>query len=234
MSKAREDNLLVEKARAGDKVSYRELVEKYQGRLYAIVFEIVKSNEDAQDITQESFVKAYLSLKDFKGQSSFYTWLYRIAFNMAIDFKRRQARRGGDPMAFDEERFASNDAFQTPFGAPSEGPQDLYLKKERLRLLNQGLQEISEEHRAVIMLREVEGLSYDEIADVTGITKGTVMSRLHYARKKLQKYLETESQNFSGESGDTSQVSANISKTPEKSEYVKDRLNVSPARDLPQ
>jgi len=191
MSKLDEDKELIARTMAGDKQGYRRLVEKYQSRVYSIVFEIVKNKEDAEDIAQESFVKAYLSLPDFKGQSSFYTWLYRIAFNMAIDLKRKLARRGGGTLEFDEGRVDSHGETKGSRSS-SGGPQETLLQKERLSRLNEGLREISEEHRVVILLREVEGLSYDQIADVVGISKGTVMSRLHYARKRLSQLVDSQ------------------------------------------
>lgn len=183
------DAELVGKAAGGDKESYRVLVEKYQQRVFAIAFEVVKSREDAEDIAQEVFVKAFLSLPEFKGQSTFYTWLYRIAYNMAIDFRRRMARRGGAAVEYDEARTESvvegAGANQNRFGSP----QELMLRKEESQQIQKVLADISPEHRAVITLREIDGLSYDEIAEVVGVSKGTVMSRLHYARKRLQSAL---------------------------------------------
>ncbi len=190
MSEKISDTELVAKASSGDKDAYRLLVEKYQQRVFAIAFDVVRSREDAEDIAQESFVKAYLSLPDFKGESSFYTWLYRIAYNMAIDFKRRIVRRGGAPVEFDEARVDAvaegGGAMQNRFGSP----QELMLRKEESQQIQKVLTEISPEHRTVITLREIEGLSYEEIADVVGVSKGTVMSRLHYARKHLQQGLQ--------------------------------------------
>ena len=179
------DKDLVASAQAGSKEAFRVLVERYQNRAFSIALDIVRSKEDAEDVIQESFVKAYLSLKDFRGNSSFYTWFYRIVYNMAIDFRRRVGRRGGQHAEFDESLTVSS---EMP-SADMVTPQESVLRKEEFRAVGAALNEISEEHRAVIMLREVDGLSYDEIADVVGVTKGTVMSRLHYARKKLQKVL---------------------------------------------
>lgn len=96
----REEKLLVRKSLDGDKDAYRELMERYQDRVYRLAFEVLRNPEDAEDVVQESFVKAYLSLKNFRGQASFYTWLYRIVYNMAIDYKRRITRRGGNPLSF--------------------------------------------------------------------------------------------------------------------------------------
>ena len=172
----------VRRALQGDREGFRALVEAYQGRIFRLVLQVIHSREDAEDIVQESFVKAYLSLNTFKGQSSFYTWLYRIAYNMAIDYQRRSSRRGGAPVELDE-------VHQTVTPADPgniDGPQDMLVRKEQAARISKVMGELSEDHRVVITLREIDGLSYDEIAEVTGVSKGTVMSRLHYARKKMQ------------------------------------------------
>ncbi|MBN8550364.1 MAG: sigma-70 family RNA polymerase sigma factor [Deltaproteobacteria bacterium] len=212
MSEKISDAELVAKASAGDKESYRVLVEKYQQRVFAIAFDVVRSREDAEDIAQESFVKAYLSLPEFKGESSFYTWLYRIAYNMAIDFRRRTVRRGGAPVEFDETRAdvvaEASGSVQNRFGSP----QELMLRKEESQQIQKVLTEISPEHRAVITLREIEGLSYEEIADVVGVSKGTVMSRLHYARKHLQQGLQALGMRGSGKQALPEEL-ANIEQT---------------------
>lgn len=176
---------LVLKAKNGDRGAYRILVEKYQGKVYSLVFSLVRNREDAEDICQETFVKAYLSLKNFLGNSTFYTWLYRIAYNMAIDFKRSLKRKGGESVEVSE--LLGNDALSLT--AESDSPEYTFARKERAAAIDKALKLLSEEHRSVVVLREVDGLSYDEISDVTGISKGTVMSRLHYARKKLQEAL---------------------------------------------
>ena len=177
------DRDLVARVIAGDREAYRVLVEKYQQRALGIALEIVKSREDAEDIVQESFVKAYLSLPEFKNQSAFYTWLYRIVYNMAIDFKRKMVRRGGDTLAYDE---VSGETGGEDITGRVVGPHEAIVEKEQRARIARVMAELSAEHRAVIVLREVEGLSYDDIARVTGVTKGTVMSRLHYARKRMQ------------------------------------------------
>jgi len=194
------DEELVAKSQKGDKEAYRLLVERYQPRVQAIAFEVVKSREDAEDIAQESFVKAYLSLPGFKGESSFYTWLYRITYNMAVDYRRKLSRRGGTHLEFKESVSVnvsggpnsdkgSLDGPTPVFPSSVEGPQDALVRKETAKKLSSAFAELSEEHRAVMMLREVDGLNYEEISRVVGIPKGTVMSRLHYARKTLQKAL---------------------------------------------
>ena len=197
------DQELVKLTLKGDRDAYRSLVERYQSKLLGMAIDILKSREDAEDVVQESFVKAFFSLKNFKGESSFYTWLYRITFNMAIDVKRRGQRRGGNHVEFKESwdvksrgsgngGDTSGPTVSNSFGhfQNVEGPFDALSRKELGGKLQAVMDELSEEHRRVITLREVDGLDYQEIADAIGVPRGTVMSRLFYARKALQKALK--------------------------------------------
>lgn len=192
------DDVLVARSTNGDKEAYRQLVEKYQSKVLGLAYEVVRNREDAEDIAQETFVKAFLSLGGFKGQSSFYTWLYRIAYNMSVDFKRKLNRRGGLHVEFKDTLRSSSgrsdselgtESLQDSIAASAEGPQDALIRKETAAKLRDVFKELSDEHRTVMSLREIDGLSYEEIAEITGIPKGTVMSRLHYARKTMQKSL---------------------------------------------
>lgn len=178
------DDFLVKEAKAGNKEAFRALVEKYQQKIYYRVLDILKNPEDSRDLAQESFVKAYISLNQFKGESSFYTWIYRIAFNMSIDYKRRYARRGGDPLEFDEKQISDSSQFL------GSDPSSNLLRKQQSLKINEAFKTLTEDHKAAIILREVDGLSYEEIAESLGVSRGTVMSRLHYARKKLQGLLK--------------------------------------------
>ena len=197
-SKTNSDQELVALTLAGHKEAFRFLVEKYQGRAYSLAFEILRSKQDAEDVVQEAFVKAFLSLSSFRGESNFYTWLYRIVFNMAIDQKRKTVRQGTDTINSDEQSlFASEQA--TDFKSSWAGPDDLLYRKEQAKLIESTLAELSEEHRSAFILREVEGLSYADMAKVLGVTQGTVMSRLFYARKKLMEGLQALRHNSQGE-----------------------------------
>lgn len=182
---------LVKAASNGDKEAYRILVEKYEARLLRCARDVIKDNEDARDIVQDALVKAYLSLPKFRGDSSFYTWIYRIVFHLAIDAKRKVMRRGGEHKDFDEKLSS-----QSIYGAISENsqnrslnPDEQILNKEKFSKVKTALATLSEDHRQVIMMREVEGFSYEEIGKMLNITLGTVMSRLFYARKAMQKVL---------------------------------------------
>lgn len=188
-SSREQDLALVMRARSGERAAYQTLVEKYQKRAFHIAFEVVRSKEDAEDITQEAFVKAYLSLKSFRGQSAFYTWLYRIVFNLAIDFKRKMARRGGLPAEFEEFQVNNSSADTSVLIGSVEEPDAVLGRKEKALRIQAALGELSESHRTAVLLREFDGMSYEDIAQITGVSRGTVMSRLHYARKHLQKAL---------------------------------------------
>ncbi len=187
----RTDSELVRETRRGDKDAFRELVERYQRKITSVALGMVRNHDDAMEIAQDTFIKAYQNLDGFKGDSSFYTWLYRIVVNRAIDVQRRERRH---PVVAVEDRFASDDG-SDPYerihvehqrGDPHEQTQS----KEIGGRVKQAIDELTPDHKAVILLREVEGLSYDEISRIMQCSLGTVMSRLHYARKKLQRSLK--------------------------------------------
>jgi len=174
---------LIAKAREGDRDAFSVLVERYERRVVGVALAVVHNQDDALELAQETFVRAFENLKKFESRSSFSTWLYRIAANLSIDFWRREGRynvlRGED---------AENELRRMP---SSTG--DSYRAASQTELgdrLNEALEQLTPEHRAVVLLREVEGLSYDEISDVLQCPRGTVMSRLHYARNKLRSILK--------------------------------------------
>lgn len=192
MSVERTEWDLVRLAGSGDKEAFRELVERYQRRVLAVVMGMLHDREAALEVTQETFIKAYRSIGRFKGDASFYTWIYRIAVNLAIDHQRREWRRpttestratNSDSGPEDTlDRIGDEDPRRDPF----EATKDAELRAHVL----QAIDELTPDHKAVILLRELEGLSYEEISRVMQCSKGTVMSRLHYARKKLQARLK--------------------------------------------
>ncbi len=186
------DAHLVELARQGDKTAYRKLVERYQQRVVSVALGVTGNYQDAEDIAQEAFIKAYRNLPTFRGQSSFYTWLYRIVLNLGIDLSRKAYRRNEQSFEDLTTRNAngspSNDLPGDIRGA-TEAPDEQFRRGEMRQHFSDALAQLSPQHRAAIVLREVDGLSYDEISRVAGCSKGTVMSRLHHARKKLQQVL---------------------------------------------
>lgn len=182
------DDALVAASRRGDRDAFRELVERYFRRILAVATGMLRNREDAQDVAQEAFIKAYGNLGAFKGDSSFYTWLYRIAVNLCIDWQRRAARAG---LNLEPAGSLLDDAQRTerPDDRPGVDPFERLRDRELGESVLAALGELTPEHRAVILLREVEGLSYEEISHVMRCAKGTVMSRLYYARKRLQERL---------------------------------------------
>lgn len=186
------DEQLVEQARRGDKEAFRELFERYQRKVMTVAVGMVGNPEDAMEIVQDTFVKAYEHLNRFKGESSFYTWLFRIAVNRAIDLRRFRKRNPTTGLE-DEFRYPDSDQPYDDFLGDEEERTDPVRHAEVHEIgkrVAQAIAELTPDHRAVILLREVEGLSYEEISRVMQCSKGTVMSRLHYARKKLQKKLK--------------------------------------------
>ncbi len=192
MAAERTDWELVELAGEGERSAFRELVERYQRRVLAVVMGMLHDREAALDVTQETFIKAYRSIGRFKGDASFYTWLYRIAVNLAIDYQRREWRKpiieAGRPGGIESggEDLLDRQKDESPGGDPFQAAKDSELRAR----VRQAIDELTPDHKAVILLREVDGLSYEEISRVMQCSKGTVMSRLHYARKKLQARLK--------------------------------------------
>jgi RNA polymerase sigma-70 factor (ECF subfamily) len=189
-SPAPEDELaLVARAQAGDTQAFNELVTRYRTRAYAMIYNMVRNEQDAWDLAQDGFLKAWKSIGRFRGQSSFFTWLYRILMNVTIDWVRKRQIEGGTE--FDDSQAlqaVEPSAHTAPRGelAPAAKLSD----KEIRERIDASIQRLSPEHRTVIVLREIEGMEYQEIADVMDCSIGTVMSRLFYARKKLQTMLK--------------------------------------------
>ena len=179
-----DDRELVQRTQDGDQDAYRVLVERYQGRIFAVAYGLLHNREDAREVTQEAFIKAFRNLSGFRRDSSFYTWLYRITVNLGIDFRRR-AYRNRETGNLDETRLSPDVSAPTsprPMGNPGRSLERKELR-ERIRA---AIDQLPDEQKTVIILREVEGFSYKEIAETMDCAEGTVMSRLFYARKKLQ------------------------------------------------
>jgi len=151
------------------------------------VYALVGNREDALDITQESFLKAFRSIRRFRQESRFHTWLFRIAYNQAVDFMRKEFRK--KHVEYEDHYGQPLDGYlRTPPSTDFHPGREL-SRKELSRVVMEAIQSLPEHHRAIILLREVEGLSYGDISRTLGIRKGTVMSRLHYAREKLRRIL---------------------------------------------
>jgi len=186
-----DDLTLVKRARGGDQRAFRLLVERYQRKVYSVALGMVKDKEEAMDVAQESFAKVYKYLQHFKGDSSFYTWLYRLTLNSCIDVLRKRASGKGEHVEFDEEiQVDLSEAHIGALGARlGTNPQKSLLRRELAEKIEEALGQLPEKHRAIVLLRELEGMSYEDLAKALQIPKGTVMSRLFHARVKLQKLL---------------------------------------------
>ena len=182
---AREDTQLVEEALGGNQLSFQLLIERYQERIFALVRHYTKSAVEIEDIVQDTFLKAYRRLETFQRQSSFSTWLYRIAVNTALDFLKRMGRSPVQAVE-DPELSASPVRAQAGSGVAIAGP-DAHLRREEVaRITAEVLAELPEIFRTVLVLREFEDLSYQQMADVLGISIGTVESRLFRARARFK------------------------------------------------
>ncbi len=183
-----DDATLVDRVLDGDQGAYRTLIERYQGRIYAVAFGLAHDAEDARDIAQEAFTKAYRSLPGFRRGSSFYTWLYRITANLGIDHQRRKTRKLKRELQLDETRLTPEQAHHTG-PRPSATPRQNLERKQLADRIRAAIDQLPPDQRNVIVLRELEGLSYKEIAETLDCAEGTVMSRLYYGRRKLQQIL---------------------------------------------
>lgn len=187
-SSGEDDHELVKRVQAGDQEAFRALFDKYHRRAFAVAMGVVKNQDDALDAVQEAFVKVHKNLHKFQGSSSFYTWLYRIVMNVSIDHVRRTSRRRNldfDEHALHEQSDVAGDGALLP-SVTNSNPGRTALRRELGGAIEAALGQLPEHHRAVIVLREVEGMSYEEMAEVLGVPKGTIMSRLFHARKKMQ------------------------------------------------
>jgi RNA polymerase sigma-70 factor (ECF subfamily) len=181
------DRALVRAAQKGDQQAFRALVERYQRRVVQLALGMTKDPDEAMDIAQETFVRVHRYLPSFKGDSSFFTWTYRIAMNLCLDAQRRRGRLERVDLEQGDE--AEIEAAMDAPSAALAGPQRQALNSELRARMTDALASLSENHRAILLLREVEGLSYEDLAKVLGIRKGTVMSRLFHARLKMQNKL---------------------------------------------
>jgi RNA polymerase sigma-70 factor (ECF subfamily) len=178
----------VRRVQAGDVAAFDQLILKYRERLYSIIYNLCSNREDAADLTQETFIKAFSSIKRFKGKSSFYTWLYRIAVNSTLSYLKRNRMRHFFSFENINEEISSSEIVEA---------LSIKMKSDKTALinelqekLNEALQKLSDKHRSVVVLYEIEGLSHHDISNVMECSVGTVRSRLHYAKQQLQAYLK--------------------------------------------
>ena len=185
------DQEAISRAQRGDHAAFRVLVERYQHRVYRLALRILRDEEMARDAVQDAFLKVYASLGRFEGRSSFYTWLYRVVLNLCLDLRRRD--RSSRNVEWAEEHTPLSEGADPDSEEPMEGaPPSPHHVLERAELRDRmaaAIEELPDAARQTLLLREVDGLSYEEIGQALEIPKGTVMSRLHYARRRMQKAL---------------------------------------------
>lgn len=187
-----DDRVLVERSQKGDREAFRALFVRYHRRAYALALGVVHSPDDALDVVQEAFFKAHRHLESFEGSASFYTWLYRIVMNVAIDHLRKQNRAPtvdyDDAVAHLEESAPAGEESLLPQLLGTNPARELHRREVREKI-EEALGKLSPNHRAVLVMREIDGLSYEEMAKVMKCSKGTIMSRLFHARRHMQKHL---------------------------------------------
>ncbi len=188
MRKVDPDLELVQRAREGDTAAFDELVVKYTPKLYGLVYHMTSNHEDTNDILQDVFAKAYRALKRFKGKSAFYTWIYSIATNMTLNFlKKRNRRRTYSLDDVDLAIERDDDFIEATSKSDPVRAANISELQERL---NMAMQQLSDDHRAVVTMFDIQGMPHAEIAKIIGVSEGTVRSRLFYAHKQLQTYLD--------------------------------------------
>lgn len=184
-----DDQTIVERVLKGDTQSYSVLVDRYQDRIYSAVVNYVANREDATDITQEVFVKAYSKLNTFNAGSAFYTWIYRIAVNAAIDFIRKRRSRQTDSL--DDDKYTQT-GFEPVSKDMSTDPERVVVRGEQVHMLRKAISQLSDKLRSALVLHDVEGLSQDEVAQILKVPVGTVKSRVSRARTELKYILSKQ------------------------------------------
>jgi len=173
---------MISRCQEGDQEALREIFDKYHKKVYSIAYGVVRQREEALDIVQEVFIKLFRSIKNFRGKSQFYTYLYRMAMNTAIDHTRKAGKQVTSSLD-------AEGSFE-PSDEPEKGPERILLQKELEERVKLAMDSLPPEQKAAIVFRDVEGLSYQEMAEAMGCSIGTVMSRLHYGRKRMQESLK--------------------------------------------
>src|SRR3984893_4184437 len=180
---------LVRQCQTGSAEAFDELVTRYRTRVFAMIYNMVHNEQDAWDLAQDSFVKAWRSIKRFRGRSSFYTWIYRIVMNVTIDWLRKKHIKGAGAEVDDAIQLREGDPASKTVPKKEALPYEMMQRDEIRARIEQAIAQLSPEQRAVVLMKETEDMQYHEIAEALGCSIGTVMSRLFYARKKLQNLL---------------------------------------------
>jgi RNA polymerase sigma-70 factor (ECF subfamily) len=183
-----EDSQLVARTQEGDPAAFDELVVKYTPRLYGLIYNMTSNHEDTNDLLQDVFSKAYKSIRGFRGKSSFYTWIHSIAVNMTLNFLKKRGRRFNLSLD-DVDSTVQNDKEFLELTQTSSPVREADLSELQVRL-NEAMQKLSDEHRAVVTMFHIQGMPHAEISKILNVSEGTVRSRLFYANRQLQNYLE--------------------------------------------
>lgn len=178
------DTTLIESLLDGNVEALGVLFERYRHMVYNVAYRITRSHHDASDVTQETFIKVFKSISRFRGDSSVETWIYRIAVNSALNHLRKMGRRKEEPL----DGVPEGEIPATK--RPSDDPERCLERNEIRQAISRAMGKLSPEHRAVVVLHDIEGLTHVEISKILGCSEGTVKSRLHYARRKLRKILK--------------------------------------------
>ncbi|NMB95342.1 MAG: sigma-70 family RNA polymerase sigma factor [Clostridiaceae bacterium] len=184
------ENVLIEKSKKGDINAFEKLIETYQKKVFNIAFGMLNNYDDANDVAQEVFIRIYKSIKNFKGESSFSTWLYRITTNACLDELRK--RKNKNVVSIDEDILFEEGEVTRQIVDDSPTPDIIAEQKELREIVNDAIAQLSEEHRTVIMLRELQGFSYEEISNIINCPQGTVKSRINRARSALKNILKSK------------------------------------------
>ncbi len=184
-----DDKTLVARAQAGDTKAFDELVRRYTPKLYGLVYNMTSNREDTADLLQDIFAKAYRSLKRFLGKSSFYTWIYSISVNMTLNFLKKRGRYSKVSLD-DVDSNIANDPIFIEITTSKGGTMREVSVNELQEKLNEAMMKLSEDHRTVVTLYDIQGLQHSEISKILGVSEGTVRSRLFYAHRQLQSFLE--------------------------------------------
>jgi len=182
------DESLVERARQGDLEAFDRLMQRHQERIYQVIYHMISHHEDARDLTQETFITAYHALERFRGDAAFGTWLYRIAVNKTLNFLEKKRPERSGPSLNDLDARAEHDPDLVGLITERTPRRDVSLAELRQKL-NEAMMKLSEKHRLVVVMHEVQGMPHEEIARILDCSVGTVRSRLFYARQQLQAYL---------------------------------------------
>lgn len=182
-----DEKRLVNKAKKGNIAAFEELIITHETRIYNIAYRMFNNEEDAKDLSQEIFIKVFENIRKFKGNSSFSTWLYRIATNLCIDELRR--RKGKETYSIDEEIETDEGNMKREYSDTNPNPEEIAMKKEEKHHIDNAINNLSEDHKAAIILRDLQGFEYNEISKILGCSLGTVKSRISRARIQLRELL---------------------------------------------